>query len=72
MTLEQLVASTTKMYSMPDVYFRVKALVDDPASSMADLARVIGTDPGLTARLLKLANSAFFGMSAGLSSAFTF
>ena len=64
MTPEQLVASSTKMYSMPDVYFRVKALVDDPDSGMADLARVIGTDPGLTARLLKLANSAFFGMSA--------
>lgn len=64
MTLEELLSSTTKMYSMPDVYFRVKALVDDPASSMADLARVIGADPGLTARLLKLANSAFFGMSA--------
>jgi HD-like signal output (HDOD) protein len=64
LTLEELLSSTTKMYSMPDVYFRVKALVDDPDSVMADLARVIGTDPGLTARLLKLANSAVFGMSA--------
>ena len=64
MTLEELLSSTTKMYSMPDVYFRVKALVDDPDARMADLASVIGADPGLTARLLRLANSAFFGMTA--------
>ncbi len=68
MTLAELISSTTQLYSMPDVYFRVKALVDDPDAGMADLAKVIGADPGLTARLLKLANSAYFGMPARVDS----
>lgn len=63
LTPADLVASTTKLYSLPDIYFRVQSIVDDPNSSMADLAKVIGTDPGITARLLRLANSAYFGMA---------
>jgi len=61
---QALVERATHMVSMPGVYFRVRELVDDPDSGMADLARVLSTDPALSARLLRLANSAFFGLGA--------
>jgi HD-like signal output (HDOD) protein len=63
-TPDALVAQATHMVSMPAVYFRVRELVDNPDSSLADLAQVLATDPALSARLLRLANSAFFGLGA--------
>jgi HD-like signal output (HDOD) protein len=50
------------LVSLPEVYVRIKQLVDDPKTSLSDVAEAIAVDPGLTARLLRLANSAFFGL----------
>ncbi|KPK40803.1 MAG: hypothetical protein AMJ69_00925 [Gammaproteobacteria bacterium SG8_47] len=69
--LEKLVKRSTSLYSLPDVYFRLKAVLDDPNSAMADVAAVIGQDPALTARLLRLANSAYFGNSRKIDSVST-
>lgn len=60
----ELVSSVVKLASLPDVYFEIKRLVDDPGSSLADLGRVVSSDPALTMQLLRIANSAFFGFAA--------
>lgn len=59
----ELIADTVDLVSLPDIYIRVKNVLDDPESSMADLTAVVSFDPALAARLLTLANSAFFGFS---------
>ena len=57
-----LVARVQNLVSLPDIYVRVKAVIDDPDSSVADLAAIIEYEPALTARVLALANSPFFGL----------
>jgi HD-like signal output (HDOD) protein len=47
--------------SLPVIAGRLLELVDDPDSSAGDMAALISTDPALAARLLKLANSAYYG-----------
>jgi putative nucleotidyltransferase with HDIG domain len=47
--------------SLPGVYLRLSEVVSDPRASAADVGRVIAEDPGLTARLLRLVNSAMYG-----------
>jgi len=42
----------------PQLLLRLFQLVDDEHASIADLSALIGQDPGLTARLLNVANSA--------------
>jgi putative nucleotidyltransferase with HDIG domain len=42
-------------------------LVDNPKTSAISLARLISTDQALTARILKLANSAYYGFSGEIS-----
>lgn len=42
---------------------RIKELADDPESSLADVARLIQTEPVLSARVLKMANSALLNPS---------
>ena len=61
--LDQL-GNTATLYSLPEVYYRLRGVLDNPDYSMADVVAVISSDPGMTARLLKLVNSAFYGFKA--------
>ncbi|MDQ1287556.1 MAG: hypothetical protein QG622_1121 [Actinomycetota bacterium] len=45
----------------------VLRLVDDPDSSAQALARAIGADPGFAARVLRIANSTYYGLSGRVS-----
>lgn len=57
----QLVQDVNSLVSMPEVLMSVNRMVDDPGSTAVDIGKVIAKDPGLTARLLKIANSPFYG-----------
>ncbi|THB64124.1 MAG: HDOD domain-containing protein [Gammaproteobacteria bacterium] len=46
--------------SLPEVAVKVRKFVDDPRMGVPQLAKVISTDPALSARLLQVANSPFF------------
>ncbi len=62
-----LVRGVAKLASLPEVCVRVNEMVDDPRSSAADIGRVITRDPGLSAQLLRIANSAFFNFPSKIS-----
>ena len=47
--------------TLPPVLVQVWDLTTKAETSASDLGRVIGSDPGLTGALLRLANSAYFG-----------
>jgi HD-like signal output (HDOD) protein len=63
-TAEELISQTTELVSLPDIYVRIKAVIYDPDSTMTDVAKVLSHDPAICARMLKVANSAFFGVSS--------
>lgn len=48
--------------SPPNVYIKLKKTLDDPRSSFKEFSVIIGNDPSLSARLLKIVNSAFYGL----------
>jgi len=60
-TAEKLVAQVKTVSSLPTVYLRLNEAVNDPHGSNRDIAHVLSEDPGLTARLLHIVNSAFYG-----------
>lgn len=66
MKAQDLISKSLKLVTLPDVYLRAKAVLDDPDSSAQDMARAIEYDPAMTARLLRIANSAFFGFAASV------
>lgn len=63
-TPEELISQTTELVSLPDIYVHIKAVIYDPDSTMTDVANVLSHDPAICARMLKVANSAFFGASS--------
>ena len=50
--------------SPPETYIKFKKAIDNPESSFKDFSNIIHNDPALTARLLKIVNSPFYGYSS--------
>lgn len=61
-TAQSLVKESIELISLPDVYIRLRSVITSPNASMSDVAQIIVHDPAITARLLKLVNSPFFGL----------
>ena len=57
---EILVRDVAGLISLPDVCVRVKEMVEDSNYSAADIGKVVSQDAALTARLLRIVNSAFY------------
>ena len=57
----ELVQSCTTVFTLPEIYFRVRDVVDDPNSTMDDLANSFKLDPAISARLLRIVNSPLYG-----------
>ena len=55
-----LVKGMTKVASLPTIYTKVEEALANPKTSNKYLADILSEDTALTARLLRLANSAFF------------
>jgi putative nucleotidyltransferase with HDIG domain len=54
--------------SMPGAAVKLLALMDDPEINVAQIEKILLQDAGLTANLLKLANSAYFGIPSKVGS----
>ena len=59
--LRDAASGAGRLPSVPWLYSRLTALMNDPDASVADAARLVEQDAGMTAKVLQLANSAFFG-----------
>ncbi len=60
--LIQLVSRIDQLPSIPAVYTAIVEKLRDPEVSVDEVSNVILKDIGMTAKILKLVNSAFFGM----------
>ena len=66
-TPEAILASDPVLVSLPEVFMRIREVLSDPNSTVEEASAVIGKDPSLTAKLLKLVNSAFYGRTLRVS-----
>jgi HD-like signal output (HDOD) protein len=66
-SVSDLIQDITGLVSFPAVGMRVNEMVNDPATTAAQLGDVISQDPALTAQVLQIANSAAFGRTAQIS-----
>jgi putative nucleotidyltransferase with HDIG domain len=64
---KRLIAKVEDLPTLPRTVLRITELVNDPRASARDLSRVITDDQVLTARLLKLVNSSFYGFPQRVS-----
>jgi len=68
--LKQLVAHMDRFPSLPALYVEIVEKLNDPNTTIEDIGGIVGKDLAMTAQILKLVNSAFFGLSQPASNPF--
>ncbi|HOV60232.1 MAG TPA: HDOD domain-containing protein [Candidatus Hydrogenedentes bacterium] len=66
--IEEFLDEVVSLPSMPGVVNEVRRILDDPNGSIADAADKIALDPALTFKVLRLVNSAFYGLRQQVTS----
>ena len=59
----ELSAGNLDLPSFPEIAIRVRRVLSDPKSSVEQVVRVVGSEPALAARLLRISNSASLNRS---------
>ena len=67
--VKELVAKLGELPTIPALYSQVVTALNDPDTTVAEVGRIVEQDPAMTAKLLKLVNSAYFGLRRQVSSA---
>lgn len=48
---------------MPEVYYKIRRLMESPSARIEDYERIVDSDPMLAIRIMRIANSEFFGFN---------
>ncbi|MEE2657944.1 MAG: HDOD domain-containing protein [Candidatus Latescibacterota bacterium] len=65
--LKRITQSIIGLPTLPTVITQLISLIDNPKTSARNVAQLISTDQALTAKILKIANSAFYGFPRGIA-----
>ncbi len=60
--LQKKIERIANLPTLPEIVLRVRKIVNSPTTSSQDLANVVGQDLALSAKIIRLANSAFYGV----------
>ena len=66
--VESALARVGEIATLPEVTVKIIRIVENPKSTARDLHDVIRVDPALSSRLLKVVNSAFYGLPGQIAS----
>lgn len=66
--LRAFASGLDQLPAIPSVYIELRTALESTSSSLEDISQIVEGDPGLTAKLLQLASSAFFGLGQRSSS----
>ncbi len=62
MTAERLVKDLDNLVALPQAYLQISQMINSPRHSALDIGKIIAQDTDLSARLLRIVNSAFYGI----------
>ena len=65
--IKTIASKVANLPTLPTVVAKLLDLVDNPKTRTETLAKLISSDPALTARILKTANSEYYGLSGEIS-----
>lgn len=68
MTPQELVQEVGALFTLPEAAVRLNDLMEDPRATLQDMAEVVGVDAGLASAVLRMANSAYYGLPGRVAS----
>lgn len=66
--IQQAMAKVTEISSLPEITSRIVEVVEDPRATAHDMHEIVKNDPALAAKILKVVNSAFYGLPSQIAS----
>ncbi len=66
--IDKIIADVKTFPSMSGVALKILKLIEDPKSSASDIEALLRYDPSITANILKITNSAYFGIPTKIAS----
>lgn len=66
--VDKALAAVGDIATLPEVTIKIIEIVEDPKSTARDLHEVIKNDPALSVKVLKVVNSAFYGLPGQVAS----
>ncbi len=66
--LELLLSKVKELPALPQIYTRVTALLDDVNASVNKIGEAVQTEPSITSRILRMVNSAYYGLPYSVTS----
>jgi HD-like signal output (HDOD) protein len=67
-SIKKIISAVQTLPTLPQVAVKVNQLIQSPTAGAAELARVVELDQSISAKILSLVNSAFYGLSRKVSS----
>lgn len=67
LTAEHLIQNTKTLHIIPELRRKINSTLKRPDISIAEVSEIISIDPSLSSRLLKMANSAYYGSNYRLN-----
>jgi HD-like signal output (HDOD) protein len=61
--LLDVISETRGLSAPPELWHRLSEVLANPSSGAQEVAAAVATDPAITAQVMRMANSAFFGLS---------
>ena len=66
--LQQALSGVAEVSSLPEVTTKIMQIVEDPKATAHNMHEIIRTDPALAAKILRVVNSAFYGLPSRIAS----
>ena len=66
--LVQIINGIRNLPTPPIVFQQIQKVINDPETSVSDIATILSEDPAMSVKVLKLTNSAFYGLSREIDS----
>ena len=57
---QDFIQGSPRLSALPQIYFKINDVINDPECSFGDVAEIISKDVSLTTRLLRIVNSSFY------------
>ena len=66
--VKQVVSNIRNLPTPPIVFHQIQKVLNDPKVSAAQVAAILAEDPAMSVKVLKMTNSAFYGLSREIES----
>ena len=62
-SIDKVLENLSDVPTLPDIVAKLTQLITDPGTTATDISAALSRDPGLSAKILKIVNSSFYGFA---------